>query len=185
MLTQRLSLKRPAEADVDAIFELHSDSRTNAHNPAGPMQTRAAATEFFELWNVRWLEYGYGYWTVIRQNAPEKVIGFGGVIKKQIAPGFFDKSVYFRFRPEVWGQGYASEMVSAALEHTFNEMAQERVFGVARSYNTASRKTLERTGFELIGTVEDVPSQEPSVLYRLEHQQFQERLARQPESATR
>ena len=184
MLTQRLILKRPTEADVDAIFELHSDPRTNMHNPAGPMQTRAAAAELLKTWDASWCEDGYGYWTVFLLNESETVIGFGGVMKKQIGPELFDNNLYFRFRPEVWGQGYAGEMVRAALAHTFDEMGQERVFGSTRVSNTASRKTLERAGLELTGTVDDVPGREPSVLYRLERQQFQKRLAEQPESST-
>ena len=176
MLTQRLILKRPTEADVDAIFELHSDPRTNTHNPAGPMQTRAAATELLRVWDAYWLEYGYGYWTVTLLSEPKTVIGFGGVMKKQLGPELSDNNLYFRFRPEVWGRGYAGEMVSAALAHTFDKMGQERVFGSTRISNTASRKTLKRTGFKLIGTVKDVPDREPSVLYRLERQPSQEQL---------
>ena len=184
MLTQRLTLKRPTEADVDAIFELHSDPRTNAHNPAGPMQTRAAAAELLKTWDASWLEHSYGYWTVTLLCEPETVIGFGGVMKKQIGPELFDNNLYFRFRPEAWGQGYAGEMVRAALEHVFNKLGQEHVFGITRLNNTASRKTLERAGLELTGTVEDVPGREPSVLYRLERQQFQKRFAEQLESST-
>ena len=172
MLTQRLILKRPTEADIDAIFELHSDPRTNTHNPAGPMQTRAAATELFKTWDTHWCEHGYGYCTVFLLNEPETVIGFGGVMKKQIGPELFDSNLYFRFRPEAWGQGYAAEMVRAALEHTFNEMAQERVFGSTRVHNTASRKTLERASFKYSGTVEDVTGGAPSTLYRLERSAF-------------
>ncbi len=172
MLTQRLILKRPTEADIDAIFELHSDPRTNTHNPAGPMQTRAAAAELFKTWDASWLEHGYGYWTVTLLSEPKTVIGFGGVMKKSIAPDLYGNNLYFRFRPEVWGRGYAGEMVSAALAHTFDKMGQERVFGSTRVSNISSRKTLERASFKLIGTVEDVPDREPSVLYRLERSAF-------------
>ncbi len=179
LTTDRLILRKPAEADIDTIFEIHSDPRTNVHNPAGPIKRRSDAVQLLRDWEQRWLEYNYGYWTV-NSAVPERVIGFGGVMKTQIAPGFFDNNVYFRFRPEVWGQSYASEMVSAALERTFNEMAQKHVFGVARSYNTASRKTLERTGFELVGTVEDIAGDAPSVLYSLRRSAFQQQRAAKP-----
>lgn len=32
--TARLSLRRPTAADIDAIFEIHSDPRTCLHNPS-------------------------------------------------------------------------------------------------------------------------------------------------------
>lgn len=183
LTTDRLILRRPAEADIEAIFEIHSDPRTQAYNPAGPMQTRTAAAELFDLWNTRWLEYNYDYWTVTLLNAPETVIGFGGVMKKQMTPELFDNNLYFRFRPETWGQGYAGEMVEAALTYTFGALGQERIFGITRPDNTASRKTLERAGFSYFSTAEateDVEGDDPSVLYSLGHAAFQRRQADKP-----
>ncbi len=147
------------------------------------MKTHAAATKLFETWDASWLEHGYGYWTVALLREPETVIGFGGVMKKQLGPELFDNNLYFRFRPEAWGQGYAGEVVRAALEHVFNEMTQERVFGSTRVHNTASRKTLERAGFEYSGTVKDVAGEEPSVLYRLERSAFNSSVTQQESRA--
>ena len=181
--TKRLILRRPTKADIDALFEIHSNPETNVYNPAGPMKGLADAVQSFEDWEQSWLEYNYGYWTVLRLNAPERVVGFGGVMKKQLTPRLFDNNLYFRFRPEAWGQGYAGEMVSAALEHTFNTMGQGRVFGITRPNNTASRKTLERAGFSYFSiaeATEDVEGDEPSVLYRLEYATFQQRQADKP-----
>lgn len=176
--TERLILKRPVEADIDAIFEIHNDPETNLHNPAGPMKHRSDAVERFEVWKHSWLAYDYGYWTVVRLDAPETVIGFGGVMQKQITPELRDNNLYFRFRPETWGQGYASEMVGATLVHTFGTLGQERIFGITRPSNTASRKTLERAGFRYLRTAEateDIKGDELSVLYLLERQTFNQR----------
>lgn len=173
--TTRLVLRRPSEADLKAIFEVHSDPETNVHNPAGPMTEPSEAVLRLEEWTKGWLEDGYGYWTVALADAPETVIGFGGVMRKQITPELFDNNLYFRFRPEAWGQGYAGEMVEAALTHTFGELAQERIFGMTRPHNTVSRKTLEQAGFRYSSTAEateDAQGDEPSVLYLLERRAF-------------
>ncbi len=172
LTTDRLILRNPAETDVEAIFSIHSDPRTNAHNPAGPMQHRADATELFRTWDAHWRERGYGYWTVCTLDAPEQIIGFGGVMQKQIAPDLCDNNLYFRFSPGAWGRGYASETVAAALEHTFNVARQARVLGITRPHNTASRKTMERAGLEQIAVVDDVSGATPSVLYALEREAY-------------
>lgn len=165
--TARLVLRKPSETDLGAIFEVHSNPETNVHNPAGPMKDPSEAVSRLEEWQKGWLEHGYGYWTVARLDRPETVIGFGGVMKKQLTPELFDNNLYFRFFPEVWGQGYAGEMVEAALEHTFNAANQTRVLGMTREHNTASRKTMERAGLEQVGVVADVSGAAPSVLYAL------------------
>lgn len=177
MTTARLVLRQPSEADLKAIFDVHRSPETNVHNPAGPMTHPAEAVSRLAEWQRGWLEHGYGYWTVARLDRPETVVGFGGVMKKQITPELFDNNLYFRFRPEAWGQGYAGELVEAALKHTFGELAQEHIFGMTRPNNTASRKTLERAGFRYFSTAEateDVESDEPSVLYVLERQAFED-----------
>ncbi len=170
LTTDRLILRNPAETDVEAIFSIHSDPRTNAHNPAGPIQHRGDATELFRAWDAHWRERGYGYWTVSTLDAPEQIIGFGGVMKKTIAAEY-DNNLYFRFSPEAWGRGYAGEMVEAALEHTFNVARQTRVLGITRPHNTAARKTMARAGLEQIAVVDDV-SGAPSVLYALERKAY-------------
>ena len=173
--TERLLLRPPTETDLEAIFELHSDPRTNRHNPAGPLRRREDAAELLTIWQQAWQEQGYGYWAVFGLDAPETVIGFGGVMNKTIGPGLQGDNLYFRFRPEVWGQGYAGEMVDAALETAFTVWSLERVFGVARETNAASQRALERAGLERIGAIDDVPGAAPSVLYGLERSRFDER----------
>ncbi len=104
------------------------------------------------------------------------MIGFGGVMK-QLTLELSGNNLYFRFSPEVWGRGYASEVVEAALKHTFGKLAQEHIFGMTRPNNTASRKTLERAGFRYFSSAEateDIEGDEPSVLYILERQAFED-----------
>ena len=96
-------------------------------------------------------------------------------MNKPIGPELQDNNLYFRFRPEVWGQGYAGEMVSAALETAFTVWSLERVFGITRDTNTASRRALERAGLTFIGTIDDVPGAALSVLYGPERSRFDER----------
>jgi ribosomal-protein-alanine N-acetyltransferase len=45
LLTARLSLQRPAEADIDAIFAIHSDPATCLHNSSDALARRDEAGE--------------------------------------------------------------------------------------------------------------------------------------------
>lgn len=173
--TTRLVLRRPSEADLKAILEVHSDPETNVHNPTGPMKGPSEAVLRLEEWTKGWLEHGYGYWTVAHLDRPETVSGFGGVMKKQITPELFDNNLYFRFRPEAWGQGYAGELVEVALEHTFKVANQPRVLALTRDHNAASRKTIKKAGFEQMGVIGDVSGAAPSLLYALGREAYSTR----------
>ncbi|MER6948319.1 hypothetical protein ABT294_30255 [Nonomuraea sp. NPDC000554] len=52
--TARLSLRRPTEADIDAIFEIHSDARTCLHNPSDALAQRDEAVALYQRWNAQW-----------------------------------------------------------------------------------------------------------------------------------
>lgn len=80
--TPRLALCRPTEDDVDAIFEIHSDPRTYEHALHRRMREREEATVRFEEWERSWVEYGFGYTSVV---VDEVVAGFCGVQPQQVS----------------------------------------------------------------------------------------------------
>lgn len=67
------------------MFLVHSDPRTNLHNPAGPDQDRAASSARLDEWVEHWDRHGFGYWVVeatsipSSANARSPVVGFCGV----------------------------------------------------------------------------------------------------------
>ncbi|MEU1282727.1 hypothetical protein [Kitasatospora sp. NPDC005856] len=83
LTTDRLSLLRPTEGDVDAILAVHRDPATCVHNPSDALATRAEAEELYGRWNAVRECHGVGYRTVREHNSPA-VVGFCGV--KPMAP---------------------------------------------------------------------------------------------------
>lgn len=51
-----------------------------------------------------------------------------------------------------WGRGYATEAAQAVIDHAFAEGAFERLHGRCRVANTASRRVLEKCGFQYAGS---------------------------------
>ena len=50
-----------------------------------------------------------------------------------------------------WGRGYATEAARALIDHAFGELGYERLAGRARVSNPASRRVLEKCGFQWTG----------------------------------
>lgn len=74
--------------------------------------------------------------------------------------GFADDGleVIFHFVPEVWGQGLASEFLTAALDHARTDLREDRFFGRIWGDDIASRRVMEKAGFVAASdaTTEDV-----------------------------
>jgi len=62
-------------------------------------------------------------------------------------------SVGYRFDPEVWGRGYATEALRAAVEFIFTHTELDRLHATADVRNVASNRVLEKCGFVHEGTV--------------------------------
>src|ERR1700722_616579 len=76
--TARLWLRRPAEADIDAIFAIHHDPGTCRHNPSDALSRPDEAEALYRRWNDQWQRCGYGYWVVRRYDSDQQ-LGFCGI----------------------------------------------------------------------------------------------------------
>ena len=97
---------------------------------------------------------GYGPWTVVTK-ADGRVVGWGGLYVDPFIPGWGPEVGYF-FRREAWGHGYASELVAASLDLADRELGLAVVRAFARPENAASRRVLEKAGFETVRFVPEL-----------------------------
>ena len=62
-------------------------------------------------------------------------------------------SVGYRLDPDLWGQGYVTEALRAAVEFIFTHTELDRLHATADVRNTASNRVLEKCGFVHEGTI--------------------------------
>lgn len=164
----RLIYRQPLPADVQRLLAIFGNPQTNLFNPAGPMPDLAAAQRLLAHWMEQWATHGYGWWAIARKEAPEHIIGFGG-----IAPlNYLTQqrvNLGYRFAVEAWGQGYATEVGRDALELAFVTLGLPEVFGLVRPDHAASIRVLEKIGMQPFGLLDDVPGQAPSLVLRVCH----------------
>ena len=165
MVTTARLILDPANMEHDLEhFKIHSDPATNLFNPFGPLTNRQESTRIVRDWHRDWEQNGFGYWAVSLQEAPEKIIGFGGITKKVI-DGIERLNLYFRFAQAVWGRGLATELGHYAMDEASKLGDHSQVVALVRPDNTPSIKVLCKLGMTPIGQIDDVAGRPPSLLY--------------------
>ncbi len=164
----RLIYRTPEPGDVHRLFAIFGDPQTNLFNPSGPMASLDDAQRLLNHWLEQWASQGYGWWAVALREAPDHLIGFGGVAplnyltERRINLGY-------RFAVDAWGQGYATELGRDALTMAFQTLGLPQVFGLVRPDHAASIRVLEKLGMQPFGLLDDVPGKAPSRVFRICH----------------
>jgi ribosomal-protein-alanine N-acetyltransferase len=163
--TDRLLLRRPRLSDRGVVYAIHADPMTNRFNPHGPATVTSSETMLLD-WITHWENFGFGYWAISSNEAPDQIIGFGGIVRKNVADRL-GLNLYFRFAPKAWGKGFASETATAALSLAFTVLRESEVLAKVRTDNHPSRRVLERIGMSIVGETEDVPKAALSLIYAI------------------
>ena len=79
---------------------------------------------------------------------PVGVIGLDRVSERT---GFGELGYYVK--PDAWGQGYATDAAETLVDYAFGELRLHRVQAKAFDSNPASRRVLEKVGFEHEGVL--------------------------------
>ena len=141
LATARLVLRAPRRSDGEAIAALANDRRIAANTARIPHPYAIEdAAQFIAAVNKR---EGEACFVVTLDGAP---IGVCSVDLREDGPelGYWLGVPY-------WGRGFATEAVRALIDHAFGDLEHETLISGARVNNPASRRVLEKCGFQWTG----------------------------------
>jgi RimJ/RimL family protein N-acetyltransferase len=141
--TPRLTLRPLREQDRSAMVDLHTDARTTRFESDPPSAARVGAE--FDSWLAHWMEHGFGYCAVTTRPG-SYLIGLTG-IRVYDFHGEQVLNLGYRFRPEVWGSGYAAEAAHAVVNFRDRELPWMPVVASVNVTNESSIRVAERIGF--------------------------------------
>lgn len=151
LVTPRLVLRAPTMDDLDALVRLGTDPRV-ARFP--PPTNREATQAWLATLSIRFPEGSRrGVWIAESEGRLVGALNF----RPSIDTG--ELEIGYRFSPEVWGRGLATEAVQAFLALA----PGERVIARSHRDNLASRRVMQRSGMALVREYEH--EGEPSVEY--------------------
>jgi RimJ/RimL family protein N-acetyltransferase len=158
--TARLVLRAPRSDDASPIAQLANDLRVAAMTARLPHPYSEADAEQFIA------QAGPSTFTVtLADGAPIGVCGIDCSRGERPELGYWLAARY-------WGHGYATEAARAVIDHAFDDPAVEALVAGARVSNPASRRVLEKCGFQWTGVelrrIRAIASSAPVDRFRLD-----------------
>ncbi len=139
--TERLILRAPRLEDAKTIAMLANDRRIAENTARIPHPYKLAdARDFVATVNLA------SETVFLVTLANETVIGACGITQDGKA-----NEIGYWLGARHWGKGYATEAVRAVIDHAFTDLDCEALQSAARVTNPASRRVLEKCGFQWTG----------------------------------
>jgi len=161
--TERLVLRAPRLEDAKAVAQLANDRRIAENTARIPHPySLVDADKFIAAVNR---DDGETAFLITRENL---VLGAIGIRLPEREPPELGYWLGVKF----WGHGYATEAVRAVIDHAFGDLDYDALGADARVTNPASRRVLEKCGFQWTGVgltrIRALASSAPVDRFRLE-----------------
>jgi RimJ/RimL family protein N-acetyltransferase len=173
LIGQRIVLRPWQDDDADAFFTMNSDPRVMKFF-VSPL-SRPESDELLARIRAIIEQRGWGWWCV---EIDGECAGFTGLSSPPYETAFTPCiEVGWRFRPEFWGHGYATEAARLAVDYGFDTLRLPEIVSFSAAGNGPSRRVMERIGMQrdLAGDfahprVPEGHPLRPHVLYRMKRQ---------------
>ena len=144
--TGRLLLRRFFPEDLEAFYQLGSRPEIIRYAQGTPYPSREVALEFMRAAPIRdYATYGYGRFACVWK-ATGQVIGFSGI---KYLPEIAENELGYRFLPEFWGRGLATEAGRASVDFARDDLRLKRLVALVHPDNVASSAVVTKLGFRV------------------------------------
>ena len=141
---ERVILRPWQDRDADAFAAMNADERVMEFFVA-PL-SRGESDELLARMRAVIEERGWGWWCV---EIDGECAGFTGLSTPSYETPFTPcVEVGWRFRPQFWRHGYATEAARLALDYGFNTLHLREIVSFTAADNLRSRRVMERIGMQ-------------------------------------
>ncbi|MEQ8519485.1 MAG: GNAT family N-acetyltransferase [Cytophagales bacterium] len=142
--TERLVLREIGLNDKAEMFRLHSHPEVQKFTGEAPLKSIEEMEEAIKTRSIDYKKYGFGRWATFLKDEMH-FIGWAGLA---YLPEFDEIDLGYRFLPNYWGKGYATEVSRAILHYGFDKLNLNRIIAIAMKENKASIKVMEKVGMK-------------------------------------
>ncbi|NND51352.1 MAG: GNAT family N-acetyltransferase [Flavobacteriaceae bacterium] len=159
--TERLLLREINLDDKEALFKLHSNPAVQKYTGEPVVKSIQEMEQAILTRNPDYKKYGFGRWATILKSE-KQLVGWAGLA---YLPEFDEIDLGYRFMPEYWGLGIATEASRAILNYGFDSLKLDKIIAIAMKENKASIRVMEKVGMEFYKFAPYEPGSEDAVWY--------------------
>lgn len=168
--TERLLLRPFRPGDEAEVLAFSSNPVINKYTGDPVITTLEGVSKLIKnVWLHDYKTYGYGRFAVIHKK-DAKIIGFCGV---KFLKELHETDLGYRFLPEYWGQGLATESSKAIIAYAFNTLQLDSLVASVYPKNDASTSVLKKLNFQFEKTAPYPNETDPLHWYRLTKQHYE------------
>lgn len=172
METEWLTLRPLTAQDAPAFVELFGEPAVTRFAWGRPL-AESEALELLAKFVAHWEQQGFGLWAVMERTS-QAMVGVAGLSVPTFLPEVLPAvEAGWRFHPDSWGKGLASEAARAALDYGFGGLGLDKVVAITQPGNRRSWQLMERLGMQ-VGTRTQHPQHQAAlVVYGITRQEWQ------------
>ncbi|HLO49749.1 MAG TPA: GNAT family N-acetyltransferase [Kamptonema sp.] len=144
VVTDRTVFVQPKLDYFPEIYGILSNPKVMQFVTTGTRSKSEAKKETID-WMKHWKKHGFGPYLVLDKREAN-LIGFAKLYLSSRSPWV---QIGYAIDDHLWGIGIGSEIAKSLLKIGFENLGEEALAGFARVENLASRRVLEKVGFEL------------------------------------
>lgn len=146
--TDRLVIRSPRQEDAAALLAIDTHPLVGRYIAGALADTPAEMSKRIAQRLEREAELGMAMW-VVEERATGRIVGNCGLIPVEGKGP--EVEVAYRFAPDVWNRGYATEACRACIHHGFDAVGLDRIMAFFMPGNGASERVMQKCGMTRLG----------------------------------
>lgn len=142
--SERLILREMVFDDALDMLRLHSNHDVQKYTGEAVITSLEGIYDKIKEKSDDYKNYGYGRWVVLLKDGMQ-FAGWSGLV---YLPEFDEIDLGYRFLPEYWGRGIATEAAQAILTYGFDQLKLRKIIAIAMRENKASIRVMEKAGMQ-------------------------------------
>ncbi len=149
--TKRLILKAPELTDLDKLVALRSDHEVMKYTGEGGAQTKEQVQDYLNFALSYQKKHDMGFYLVFEKESGN-FIGEAGLFHLLFDDTQSEIEIGYHLHKKYWSKGYATEITKALVHWGFQHLLINKIVASAYPDQLASRKVLQKSGFDYRGT---------------------------------
>lgn len=151
LVTDRLELRPLTLDDASDYWPLVRDPDVLRFVGESPCESLDAVRDILRQKPLAdYARYGFGRLAVIERESG-RFVGWCGL---KYVPSIDEVDIGYRFLPDCWGKGYATEAAATVLQYGFDVLELAQIVGLVDPANAASARVMQKLGLRFERSVE-------------------------------